>query len=301
MKKTIYLLWFLSATLFFKGQTFPQLSDNPSWKVGVWSFWTSGCEAFNWKYGNSISICNNSYIEVLECDYTNSNCAVMGYIRVAGQTVYARKTNSCTETDRVMYNFAVPAGSGYTMAYNLGSYDSTGAQVTATQTIAYQNINRLTQFITYTVDPPANNYTDNMQAIAGIGCDIHPFFPLTCFGDFCETNLQLIEYKENNVVLYSKTPVFPLPCNSWVGISENSLSHRFSILPNPATDHMTIKTPSGYTGLCVLDALGRALIRQGKGDGETVISLSGLPNGIYVIALTLPENNVTITQKFVKE
>lgn len=301
MKKEIYTLLFLISVVTVKAQSFPQQNDNPLWKVGVRSFWAGTCEALHWKYGNNVMICGASYMEAVECDYANMNCQVKGYIRADNQNIYARKTTSCSETDRLMYSFGSTSGSDFTMAYNLGTYDTTRAMVTATQSIAYQNINRLTQFITYTVDPPANNYVNYMTAIEGIGNDIHPFFALTCFGDFCETDFQLMEYRENNVVLYSKNPTFPANCVGWVGVEETDRIKEFKIYPNPSVNFITIETDRDYREIHILNGLGQLLISQPKTTEKEIINLSALAPGIYFVEVRMEDTDLVVRKKIVKE
>ncbi|MBL7909876.1 MAG: T9SS type A sorting domain-containing protein [Bacteroidia bacterium] len=285
-----------------KSQSFPSISDNPSWKVGVWNFFTANCEAYNWKYGGTVNICGKTYIEAIECDYLNSNCQTKGYIRINGKRVYIRKTTSCVETEKLMYDFSISPVSDYTMAYNLGTYDSTIAKVTYTQSVNYQNVARLTQSITYTIDPPANNYSDNMYAIEGIGNDIHPFFPLICFGDFCETNLKLIEYKQNNILLYSKNPVFPIACNNWVGINELKNDFNVQLFPNPTEDllNVVVENTGKYT-ITIIDSYGKILIEQPMLTVKETIDVSHLSSGLYILQLKNENNFAVASRKIVKK
>jgi hypothetical protein len=282
------------------GQSFPQTMDNPAWIVGSSDYWAGNCQAYHWKYGNSIAICGKPYIEAVECDYNNTNCIVKGYIRIDLERVYIRKTSLCSENDKLLYDFSLAPNSVYKMGYNLGSYDSTGAQVTATQTINYLGIGRLTQSVTYTIDPPANNYTDFMFNIRGIGSDIHPFYPLVCFGDFCETNLQLMEYRENTVLLYSKQPVFPVACNSWVGIKENSRGMHVQLFPNPSTESLHIKSEHRIAKILVTDCLGRTSIVLTPFSHDLLMDLSVLETGVYTLQLYFDNTIDAWKQKIVK-
>lgn len=303
MKKIFFLLLLLVQVESGFCQSFPSPTVSPVWKVGIWNYWFSDCEARHWRYGNPTTICNNSYQEVLECDYNNTNCQLKGYVRVNGSQVYARKTTSCTETDRLMYDFSLAAGSGFVMAYNIGSYDTTQAQITNTTTLSYQNISRLTQMLTYTVDPPANNYTSNMVAIEGIGCTIHPFFPLTCFGDFCETEIRLMEYRENNVVLYSEEPVFPTSCLNWVGIRENTIGNNVTLSPNPAHDQLLISSDSYFDKLLLTDGLGRTLMLMELESERLGVEadVSVLEPGIYFIQLYQRNTELCLPKKIIRE
>lgn len=296
-KMNCFVLLLLLTAVQVRSQSFPTISNNPGWKVGVWNFWFGNCEAYHWKYGNALTICGRQYTEAIECDHAATNCQVRGYIRVDQDRVYTRKTNACTEHEKLMYDFSLQPGAFYYMGYNS---DSTRAQVTGTQSLSYQGINRITQAVTYTVDPPSNNYTDHMQTIQGIGSEIHPFFPLVCFGDFCETNMQLLEYSEHNVVMFTRAPVFPMACNGWVGLNENGEGLHVNISPNPASGLITLESSYNTGAIKLVDCIGKLILEKEMRQPREYIDLSELAKGIYFIELYSYDHLKILTKKVIK-
>ena len=86
----------------------------------------------------------------------------------------------------------------------------------------------------------------------------------------------------------------------YVGMSEPR-TLTFSVYPNPATNRISIVTSSvSFTGqLSITNLNGRELITQPISEPKTVIDISDLPAGVYIVKLT---NNKTVeVWKFVRQ
>ena len=66
-----------------------------------------------------------------------------------------------------------------------------------------------------------------------------------------------------------------------VGISQPT-ADILAVHPNPASNHITVSTPDGTT-IQILDMTGRQILSQPSRHGETLIDISSLPQGIYLL------------------
>jgi hypothetical protein len=71
-------------------------------------------------------------------------------------------------------------------------------------------------------------------------------------------------------------------------VNEAQATLLLSLAPNPATDHITLRTNGGMTGglITVLDAAGRAVLQHPVNGPRTDVAISALPNGLFLIQLT---------------
>ena len=73
--------------------------------------------------------------------------------------------------------------------------------------------------------------------------------------------------------------------NNGEGIPESKYNPQFNIFPNPATNQLTIKNTKPINTYILSNAFGQ-IIKEGKMTGdETTLSVSGVPTGIYILAL----------------
>ncbi|TGE21420.1 T9SS type A sorting domain-containing protein [Hymenobacter aquaticus] len=84
------------------------------------------------------------------------------------------------------------------------------------------------------------------------------------------------------------------------GISAGSVSNRFDVYPNPATDRLNIALPNNAEVLSVqvMDVRG-ALSTAARYEGNGQLNVSGLAKGMYT--LTVSDGQTTYRQRFVKE
>jgi len=92
--------------------------------------------------------------------------------------------------------------------------------------------------------------------------------------------------------------------------SEGSLStpefdapSKFSIYPNPSSDVMNVSIPTiGDKGLNleVFDILGKKVYTQQLTDLSSNINITGWNSGLYLVRISSPGQEITLTKRFVK-
>lgn len=232
---------------------FPKNQDNPKWEYVKWRFWGGQCEARKILTGDEVVKCNQKYIEIIDCNEDETQCELIGYYRLQGDSVVVRTnypyfdgkrdTVICSEGEGLMYDFGT------------SNQDSLQCQLNSTfpasqidfvqldqREIDYEGTMRTTRLMKYSpyVNAPGN--TSLMNWIEGVGSDVHPFYSLSCIGDHCEQELQLIRVWNQKELIYSDTALrFTFPCNGWITSTSNDPISEINIYPNPTknTLHFT--------------------------------------------------------------
>ena len=73
----------------------------------------------------------------------------------------------------------------------------------------------------------------------------------------------------------------------------------FSIVPNPATNNVTITAKENFNNIEVLSFLGQVVLTQTNVGNSTTLDISNLTNGVYFVRIT--SENGTSVKKFVKQ
>ena len=68
----------------------------------------------------------------------------------------------------------------------------------------------------------------------------------------------------------------------YTSIAKNP-STELTIFPNPASNYLNIKSPYIIQQVVISDVTGRQIVKYKKANKHTVIELSGLNEGIYII------------------
>jgi len=80
-------------------------------------------------------------------------------------------------------------------------------------------------------------------------------------------------------------------------VNQASLPNNVKVYPNPATDNITVENLEGGT-LTIVNMNGVVMLERNIVNNKTVIDISKLPAGVYVLKTT--DNNNTTTKKFTK-
>jgi hypothetical protein len=299
--KALCLCTLFTLTLFFSANSqnvFPDVSNNQYWEVVTWNFFGGFCRTNKIKTGVEFTICNKNYIEVLECDANLINCVLIGYYRVVGDSVMVRSTTDCSDEEGLMYDFTMLNMDTVICAFNW-NLDSTKFWKTGEQNINYEGTVRKTFDMNYypqpnMVLPPIPIY--QMNWIAGIGSNVHPFYPFSCIGDHCEQEQQLVRVVENGEVIYLDTALtFSIPCSGWdtttstTEIEKSYEEMEVLIYPNPIKDRVSINIQNFLRNenmhLSVIDVYGKVLVKTLVHSKRTEIDLSHLSNGLYFIEI----------------
>ena len=82
-----------------------------------------------------------------------------------------------------------------------------------------------------------------------------------------------------------------------MGVNEQSTISNLEVYPNPSTGIVNIKTPNGFDSAYVYDAAGK-LIKTIKGkDALTILDLSGVNKGVYVVKIV--KDSAITTKKLI--
>lgn len=302
--KSIILIILLCGTFYsnnYAQNVFPNSSDNQSWEVVTWNFWGGLCQTNKIKTGVELIICNSTYIEVLECDDNFSNCGLMGYYRVVGDSVMIRNTTDCNENEGLMFDFTILNTDTLMCAYNY--MDSTKFWKTNEQYINYEGIIRKTlnmNFYPYPnlPIPPFPIYP--MNWIEGIGSNIHPFYPFSCIGDNCEQEQQLVKVISNNQTIYLDTILtFSFPCTGWVGIKNVEELESIKIYPTIFENKIVIENKNySNSEALIWNLIGERVLRTEIVKGSNEINLSNLSRGSYFVQIQNDEEN--LVKKIIK-
>ena len=88
------------------------------------------------------------------------------------------------------------------------------------------------------------------------------------------------------------------PCTPVVGIANNATAS-FSIVPNPATNNITITSASRLNTIEIINFLGQTVISQQANNNKAELDIANLTKGVYFVRITT--DNGTSAQKFVKQ
>jgi len=73
----------------------------------------------------------------------------------------------------------------------------------------------------------------------------------------------------------------------------------FSIVPNPASSHITVTAANNFHTVEVLGFLGQTIYSQSNIGNKTTLDVSNYANGVYFVRV-ISENGVSVN-KFVKQ
>jgi hypothetical protein len=92
--------------------------------------------------------------------------------------------------------------------------------------------------------------------------------------------------------------VWERPLSQMTGIEINNNAGNIEVYPNPANDKLTIESLQKST-IEMLNIQGQTILQQTAQQGKTVIDISGLAKGVYIVRLC--SNDKTEVARIVKE
>jgi hypothetical protein len=85
----------------------------------------------------------------------------------------------------------------------------------------------------------------------------------------------------------------------YTGVEETPSDNAFNFFPNPASDDITIQpTVSGVYTVTLFDVAGRT-VRSVTSTGTTILSISGLDNGVYVVGISTRDGKLAGCKKLI--
>lgn len=281
---------------------FPDETINQKWEYVVWNFWGGKCEKRILKQGKKIPLCNQNYIEVMDCNSTEKDCYIIGYYRVQNDSVLIRIGNSfipvdCNKPEGLMYDFSAKTGDNLECVIN-SSYPPLMKNffVTNTQSIQYESIFRNTQSIDYIPYPNSPEIKYKMKWMEGIGSNVHPFYSFSCIGDHCEQELQLTKVYRDNVLIFQDSIVkFFFPCTGWVGTKTDlEIKTYLTLVPNPTNSSFAIHSDliiDKPNTVQIFDLSGKIMMKIDNYHFDDMIICTPSMKGLYIVQ-TINENKI---------
>ena len=314
LKPFLFVLGLFVIQNTFSQSVFPDASQNQKWEYVTWHFWGGYCEKRIILTGNHVRKCNQSYIEVFDCDGDGNDCMTIGYYRVHNDSVLVRfnhpyyentiDTVICSEPEGLMYDFG--AAQDELLVCQISSVPNpeyTDFWKIQEETINYEGIDRQTLTMNYRPYPNHPTYISPMKWISGIGSTVHPFYPFTCIGDHCEWEQQLTKVYRGDEVIYQDTISFSYPCTGWVGTNDiNELEQtEIKLFPNPANTNFSILSEGmerQEVSVIVSNLLGKKLIIKANYPIGENIAINHLTPGAYIVKVN--GKNFRKTMKLIK-
>lgn len=262
-------------------QPFPTAADEPHWSVD-WYFLGSfgGNETFS--SSTSIELCGHIYSSVDEFDPEYP-----AYFRNDGQRTLLRRSTDCGEREFLMYDFSMEVGdTAYVGTEMVSPLDTTIAVIQNVDFVDYLGIMRKRLTVELELCPstyPEPWYT-TMYWIEGIGSSTHPFYPLICYCDFCETGsvLQCADSSGNATYRYSQD----LICDFTSGLDEHvPAAGELQVLATG--DNLQLIYPTGFQRglLTILDPAGRVVFNEEVSASRSSLHLPELASDSYTVSI----------------
>jgi len=133
-----------------------------------------------------------------------------------------------------------------------------------------------------------NLYRDNVKIQSNIEATSYVDLSLAA-GTYCYT-------VEVNCPNGSTSPLAAEMCGT---LSINEVKTTFSIVPNPATNSITIAAGNDFKGIEVVSFLGQTVLAQSTNGNSVTLDISTLTNGVYFVRV-ISDEGVSV-KKFVKQ
>lgn len=256
---------------------FPDPASDPKWFVGrtAYGFGGETHHQVECYYGVSATFCGHIYTEVIEDMPEIGYQQSLGYIRIDGPRVYALLDTSCAIAPSLIYDFSLEEGQSVDCGYNMSAYElkENTFTVSSTGTVDIPLGNRRYQRMAYSrhISLPDSPPT-SMDWIAGVGSSKHPFYSLSCIGDFCEVEDTLYQLTLNGETAYDI-----------VTASQAPTAYELSVYPTVFGSTFWIAGLQGKATARLFDSSGRAVFQTQLTQAEEAVNVAGLPNGLYFL------------------
>lgn len=259
-----------------------QWADAPQWSVAWYimgqPIGTNAC----YSTGEQV-VCGESY-NVVEGLFG----AGPGYYRNEGQRTFVRSSSDCALPERLMYDYGLGVGDSTYVGWHMTSdgMDTALAILESVDTIAHLGAlrRRFNMLVDRCPSPWEEPLLTPMAWVEGIGSTIHPFYPLICLCDFCETSTGLLCADSLGIAVYRS--IAGVSCAQTISVDE--LDGRPSaLLVRRSAGGLEILIPDGASDgmLSVADAAGRLLVEQRIGAGQRSAVIEDGNAGLLLVHL----------------
>ena len=284
--KALSSLVAILVSLIVRGQQpFPTYADSAQWSVfrGLMGV-PVGTSVI--RFADTTTICGHQYASIV------GNAGVWGgsgYFRNDGQRTLFRRSTDCSEAERVMYDFAAEIGD--TLEIGVSEYDSPWGSkrflVAAIDPVLdFGLLRRRFKVYNHTYfDEPTDPFVRYMYWLEGVGSTTHPFFPLVCLMDGCETYWNLTCFDSLSVPLYRSGP--GVTCHENVGIAETLTDRDRFTVTSTGAGTLALWIPQDFRRghLVILDNAGRIMNEQPLAADTKLISIPPLNAGVFLAEL----------------
>jgi hypothetical protein len=220
MRANLFGILFLllsSFTANAQQQPFPTWAQDPTWSVleCVYGIGCS-CNTEVFQFTDSIDMCGHSY-SILSSPGDST------YFRNEGQRTLFRRSTDCLEKEYLIYDYSIAVGDTLFTGLNMdwSQADTAMFVLQAIDTIQLSGTARRRLLMKYDRCNEGNLQAySTMHWVEGIGSTRHPFYPLACICDFCESGQVLLCHDSASVQLYQDT-VLNTCDTTFVGLEEH--------------------------------------------------------------------------------
>lgn len=264
-------------------QPFPTFTDSAQWSVVLSVMGMSyGTQVL--RFADTLSMCGHQYSVSEEPIFGSS-----GYFRNEGSRTYVRRTTECSDREYLVYDFGLGVDDTTYVGMNTdwGDQDTSIAIVSEVVSIPYQGIVRRQFTILVDRCPTSGSepFLTPMYWLEGIGSLTHPFYPLLCICDGCETGMSLSCFDSTGVALYRAGP--NVTCHQNVSVDEASPAPAFIIGQHMLNGSLAVKFPEEFrTGhLFIFDLAGRNRLSQQVIPATRSVQTGVLEAGVFIAIL----------------
>ncbi len=253
-------------------QPFLTYGDAPAWSVlhctmgiGV------ACNTDHYQYEDTVSMCGSTYAMLPFDGYDTM------YVRNEGQRTRFRRTTDCASKEYLMYDFGMSVGDSVYAGLNVpygGQLDTARFKLLGIDTVMLFDIARRRFHLLF---DRCNEFgsISYMDWIEGIGSTTHPFYPLACICDYCESGFRTLCCDSAGVMLY-RDSLYNTCDTVLLGVkeisSEQAALHVAAVNGGSA---VRLTYPDGFLvgTLTLFDALGRKCASMAVWRDEPVVPI----------------------------
>jgi hypothetical protein len=274
MKQLVFLMMILASEVYSYGQNFEFADSNAVWSVSDKKYFINGDSLYNALNYKKIFIeydsviATGSYFALLREDITENKVYV----------IYKDSTN-----ENLLYDFSLVEGDETTV-FPFDDYVYRGPV-----TVTVDSIDSVYIYDAYrkriTISGVNEDIGFDEKWVEGIGSSTFGLFGSGLNGVMVLDAYYpfLLCYEEDSVMLFDN-PNFSTCYYQYANLSEYSESIKFRIFPNPATKYIVVESELKQAQYKLLSSEGK-MIKQGVLDQFQEISISEIPEGLYVFLL----------------
>lgn len=277
-------------------QPFPTFNDHPRWNV-VSCFWHD-CTTDTLGYADTTQLCGHTY--ALVDAHTEEGDPF--YVRNDGPRTLYRTSTECSAREYTLYDYSLQAGDSIYVglsSYSAEDPDTTLFKVDLIDTVTVLGIPRRRFHMLF--DPCGmDQLIRQMEWLEGIGSRTHPFYPMGCLCDACESSYWILCADSADVQIY-QDPGYDRCSYTTVGIEDvAATADGLRVLPGAGDGRSRVILPEGAGAgrLDVFDVAARLLSTHEVGNTPD-LSIPVPTQGVLVVRFTDHAGSVHVARTVV--